>query len=61
MLCANFELSDEIIIVYSDIIFKESVLKDLIKSDKDISIIVSSKNINYKKGKEYLKVKNKKF
>ena len=61
LLCANFESTDEIIIVYSDIIFKESALNDLIKSDKDISIIVSSKNINYKKGKEYLNVKNKKI
>ena len=61
LFCTNFESCDEIIIVYSDIIFNENILKDLIKSDKDISIVVSSKNIIYKKGKEYLYRKKKKI
>lgn len=61
LLCNDFEKTDEIIIVYSDIIFNENILNELIKSEKEISIVISSKNIKYKKGKEYLNIKKKKI
>lgn len=61
LLLAEFEKYDELIIAYSDIIFNENILSDLIKSKKELSIIISTKDINFKKGKEYLKVKKKKI
>ena len=61
LLLAEFEKYDELIIAYSDIIFNENILSDLIKSKKELSIIISTKDINFKKGKEYLKVKKKKL
>ncbi len=61
LLLADLEKNNEIIIVYSDIIFNPKVLTRLIKSNKQITIISSSKNINFEKGKEYLSVKRNKI
>ena len=61
LLLADFEKTNEIIVVYSDIIFNPKVLTRLIKSQKQISVISSSKNIKFEKGKEYLNIKKNKI
>ncbi len=40
LFCAESELNDDVIISYSDIIYKKEVLQKLIDSDADISVIV---------------------
>lgn len=52
----DFEKSSEMIIVYSDIVFNSKILKKLIESKKQISLISSSKNIKFKRGKEYINI-----
>lgn len=54
LLLSKLEKTEEIIIVYSDIIFNPKILTRLINSNKDISIVSSSKNIQFEKGKEYI-------
>ena len=46
LFCASSEMNSECIISYSDIIFKKNVVKKLIKSKEDISILVDT---NWKK------------
>jgi len=46
LFCASSKMNSECIISYSDIIFKKSIVKKLIKSKEDISILVDT---NWKK------------
>lgn len=43
LFCAEAELNNDVIISYSDIIYKSSVLKKLIESNADISVVVDKK------------------
>ena len=61
LLLSNLEKTTEIIVVYSDIVFNTKVLTRLINSNKQITILSSSKNIKYEKGKEYINLKHKKI
>lgn len=40
LFCANSEMTDDIIVCYSDIIFEEEVLEKIINSNYDISVVV---------------------
>ena len=61
LLLADLEKTNEVIIVYSDIIFNPKVLTSLIESKKQITVISSSNNIQFEKGKEYLNIKKNKI
>lgn len=61
LLLADLEKSNEVIVVYSDIIFNPKILTQLINSKKQITILSSSQNIKFEKGKEYLNVKKNKI
>ena len=61
LLLSDLGNCSEIVLVYSDIIFNPEVLNRLVKSKKQITIVTSTKNIKFQKGKEYLNLKNNKI
>ena len=47
LFCAESELNDDVIISYGDIVYSESILINLIKSKRDISVVVDLDWKNY--------------
>lgn len=48
---AEKEMNDEFIVMYSDILFEKSVIEELLKSQKDISIVVDTDWQDYYQGR----------
>ena len=44
LFCAKRKINDEVIVVYGDIIFEEKILRKLIDSEDDFSVIMIFKN-----------------
>lgn len=52
LFCAESELNDDVIISYSDILYSKEVVKRLLTSIKDISIVVDIEWMEYYKGRK---------